>query len=137
MAKIGDKVRVPWREDNGDDLITVPDLLGYIESINGGYHYAKIVNNKKYDVIELYDGEYKIMDIWDPGYDRVQDSLMRKALADGERLRLERKRAADLMDELNIPHASRDIDIVDLYQILSDSKKCKNLISKLKLKAFW
>src|ERR1700679_526036 len=101
MVKVGDKVRVPWYEtDPKGKTKKVADLLGFIESIDGGYHYVKVIGNKKYDVIELYDSEFKVMDIWDPGYNRIQEKLIQKALADGEALRSERKRAEALMKEL-------------------------------------
>lgn len=57
--KVGDKVRVPWWE--GWESQRVPDLEGYIESIDGGYHYIKVTNNKKYDVIELYENEFEVL----------------------------------------------------------------------------
>lgn len=60
MIKIGDKVTVQWWEiDNFGNSKKVPNLVGTIESINGAYHMVKIHNNPKYDVIELYPGEFK------------------------------------------------------------------------------
>jgi hypothetical protein len=62
--KPGDKVVVPWWEH---DMATnkppkrVKDLTGTIESINGAYHYVKVDNNPKYDVIELYPNEFQVV----------------------------------------------------------------------------
>jgi hypothetical protein len=59
--QVGDKVIVPMIEYDGmGNSQKIPDLLGAITRISGGYHYVKIENNNKYDVLELYETEFKI-----------------------------------------------------------------------------
>jgi hypothetical protein len=58
MAKVGDKVILLWWE--GLDPKKVPDLTGTIERIDGAYHYVKVDNNPKYDVLELYPNEFTV-----------------------------------------------------------------------------
>lgn len=62
--KVGDKVKVPWWEYDMGVLHSptrVEDLDGTIESINGAYHYIKVHNNPKYDVLELYPNEFEVV----------------------------------------------------------------------------
>jgi|SRR5579864_2486490 len=60
--KPGDKVIVPWWDANGPGPAKrIKDLTGTIESINGAYHYVKVDNNPKYDVIELYPNEFEVV----------------------------------------------------------------------------
>lgn len=63
MIKVGSKVIVPWWEFDGHgNTIAVKVLEGTIESIDGAYHYVKIHNDSKYDVLELYPIEFKVID---------------------------------------------------------------------------
>lgn len=60
--KVGDKVKLKWWEiDTYGNSRRVHDLTGTIESINGAYHMVKINNDPKYDVIELYPGEFEVV----------------------------------------------------------------------------
>lgn len=63
MIKVGDKVTIPWW-DYGIGCNERPEhytLTGTIVRIDGGYHYVKINNNSKYDVLELYENEFKVV----------------------------------------------------------------------------
>jgi len=61
--RVGDKVNIPWWEYDPDrGCQTVPDLTGTIIRINGAYHYIKVDNNPKYDVLELYPNEFKVVE---------------------------------------------------------------------------
>lgn len=61
MFKVGDKVTIPWWgiPFNGDKIA---NLTGTIERINGAYVYVKVDNNPKYDVLELYPNEFKVVE---------------------------------------------------------------------------
>jgi hypothetical protein len=56
QIKVGAKVSVPWWR-NGK---RVRNLRGYITAIDGAYHYIKVVSTKRYDIIELYESEFKV-----------------------------------------------------------------------------
>lgn len=61
--KVGDKVTIPWT-DYGIGCDQRPErytLLGTITRINGAYHYVKVHNNPKYDVLELYPNEFEVV----------------------------------------------------------------------------
>lgn len=62
-AKVGDRVTVPWWEAKPGSMEhkKVPNLKGKIVAINGAYHYVKIKGNPKYDVLELYPNEFKVI----------------------------------------------------------------------------
>lgn len=62
-AKVGDQVTVPWWESKPGDTKSrrVRNLKGKIVAINGAYHCVKIKGNPKYDVIELYPNEFRII----------------------------------------------------------------------------
>ena len=49
----------------------------------------------------------------------------------------EREKARNLMKSLDIPHDGDYVNIMVLKDIFTDPQKCQQLISKLKLKAFW
>lgn len=57
-VKVGAKVSVPWWR-NGK---RVRNLYGYITKISGAYHYIKVVSTKRYDIIELYQTEFQVME---------------------------------------------------------------------------
>lgn len=61
--KVGDKVTIPWTDygTNSNGRPKRYTLTGTIESINGAYHYIKVDNNSKYDVLELYPNEFEIV----------------------------------------------------------------------------
>lgn len=46
-------------------------------------------------------------------------------------------RVRELMDFLGIPYKNYQVHISELDKIFSDPKKCQELMSKLKMKAFW
>jgi len=58
MFKVGQKVQVPWWEFDCKSMHKVPDLIGKIIKIDGAYHYIKVENNSKYNILELYDSEF-------------------------------------------------------------------------------
>lgn len=62
-AKVGDQVTVPWWESKAGAIKAkrVRNLNGKIVAINGAYHYVKIKGNPKYDVLELYPNEFRIL----------------------------------------------------------------------------
>ncbi len=65
MIKVGQKVIIPWWEsgiDTSKPPKKIQDLTGTIESINGAYIYVKVDNNPKYDVLELYEQELKVVE---------------------------------------------------------------------------
>ena len=47
------------------------------------------------------------------------------------------KVANELMDKLGIVRKDSTIDTTELYDIITDDKRCRRLISMLKNKAFW
>lgn len=55
--RVGAQVSVPWWR-NGK---RVRNLRGYITAINGAYHSVKVLSTKRYDIIELYETEFKVM----------------------------------------------------------------------------
>ena len=63
MAKVGDRVRIPWFEGGSWEKKPhrVPDLFGTIRRIIGAYHYVKIENNDKYNILELYSVEFEVV----------------------------------------------------------------------------
>lgn len=61
IPKVGDWVTIPWWEVRvfGHEAKRIRNLTGRIISIDGAYHYIKVTNNPKYDVVELYPVEFK------------------------------------------------------------------------------
>ena len=137
--KAGDRVRVPWsvQDVNGSNK-KIDDLLGFIESIDGGYYYIEIVNNKEYDTMELYHGEFIVIEESDPDYQKINPEQVRKVIEKKEAALLEAEKARNLVNLLDIPTSNTPyIHVVDLYRIFTTPKRCEKLISKLKMKAFW
>jgi hypothetical protein len=58
IIKVGDKVSAPWWR-NGK---RVRNLRGYITRIDGAYHYVKVISSNRYDELELYPSEFKVVD---------------------------------------------------------------------------
>ncbi len=62
--KVGDRIKAPWWEyDMGilHSATRVDDITGTIIRINGAYHYIKVDNNPKLDVVELYPTEFEVV----------------------------------------------------------------------------
>lgn len=61
IPKVSDWVTIPWWEYRYGawKAHRVRNLTGKIISIDGAYHYIKVTNNSKYDVVELYPVEFK------------------------------------------------------------------------------
>lgn len=60
---IGTRVSIPWKEEvHGKGYRKIPNLTGTIRSVNGGYIYVKIDNNPRYDVLELYETEFTVIE---------------------------------------------------------------------------
>lgn len=62
--KVGDRIKAPWWEYDMGILHSpsrVDDITGTIERINGAYHYIKVDNNPKLDVVELYPNEFEVV----------------------------------------------------------------------------
>lgn len=62
--KVGDRVKAPWWEYDMGILhgpTRVDDITGTIIRINGAYHYIKVDNNSKLDVVELYPNEFEVV----------------------------------------------------------------------------
>lgn len=59
--KVGDKVCIPWTSfaPNGQKFMVT--LFGTIKEINGAYHYIKVRNYPKLDVVELYPNEFEVV----------------------------------------------------------------------------
>lgn len=55
------------------------------------------------------------------------------------RLFEEQEKARELMKFLQIPQSTYtdQVSMVALYRIITDPQKCQELVSKLKMKAFW
>ncbi len=64
MFTVGQKVSIPWREYFLGMLSEkrVPNLTGTIKHIDGAYHYVKVDNNPRYDVLELYPNEFEVLE---------------------------------------------------------------------------
>jgi len=59
-----------------------------------------------------------------------------------EEIKKKQKRATEILDVLGIPHHPGIFDepavpVIDLVKILTDEKKLKVIVSKLRNKAFW
>jgi ribosomal protein L32E len=62
--KVGQQVIIPWWRYNPftEKWYRVRSLHGVIKKINGAYHAVKITNNSRYDILELYPNEFKVVE---------------------------------------------------------------------------
>ena len=70
-------------------------------------------------------------------YNRDYDNNIRSLDEERQKIREKFEKVKIFLAKLNIPFYDSKINIMDLYNILNDPEKAKELFAKLNNKAFW
>ena len=70
-------------------------------------------------------------------YNRDYDNNIRSLDEERQKIREKFEKVKIFLAKLNIPFYDSKINIMDLYNILNDPEKAKEIFTKLNNKAFW